>query len=79
MENNKRRDFTPRKIEMRPLHLSQKRTRVQISCSDDIIILSNFISTGLHGYQIMPGLSTNKQKHHPLLLKTEIHVAPTHL
>ena len=31
------------------------------NCTDDIIILLNFIFTGLRGYQITPGLSTNKQ------------------
>ena len=40
-----------------------------ISYTDDINILSNFIFTGLHGYEITPGLSTNKQRHHLLLLK----------
>ena len=50
-----------------------------VSYTDDIVILLNFIFTGLHGYQIMPGLSTNKQRHRLLLLKTGIHVAPTHL
>ena len=30
------------------------------SYTDDTIILLNFIFTGLHGYQITPGLSTNK-------------------
>ena len=49
------------------------------SYMDDIIILLNFIFTGLHGYQIMPGLSTDKQRHCLLLLKMGIHVAPTHL
>ena len=37
------------------------------------------IFTGLHGYEIIPGLSTNKQRHHLLLLKTGIHAAPTNL
>ena len=46
---------------------------------DDINILSNFIFTGLHGYEITPGLSTNKQRHHLLLLRTGIHAPPTHL
>ena len=49
------------------------------SYTDDIIILLNIIFTGLHGYQNTPGLSTNKQRHRLLLLRTEIHVAPTHL
>ena len=46
---------------------------------DDIIILLNFIFTGLHGYEITPGLSTNKQRHRLLLSKMGIHVAPIHL
>ena len=50
-----------------------------MSYKDDIIILFKFIFTGLHGYQIKPGLSTNKQRHRLLLLKTGIHVASTHL
>ena len=50
-----------------------------ISYTDDVIILLNYIFTGLHGYQITPGLSTNKQRHRFLLLKTGIHVAPTNL
>ena len=33
---------------------------------------------GLYGHQIMPGLSTNKQRHRLRLLKTGIHIAPTH-
>ena len=41
-----------------------------ISFTDDIIILLNFIFTYLQGYQITPGLSTNKQRHRLLLLKT---------
>ena len=45
----------------------------------DEIILSNFIFTGLHGYQITPGLSVDKQRHRLLLLKTGIHVTPTYL
>ena len=49
------------------------------SYTGDIINLLNFIFSGLHGYQITPGLSTNKQRHCLLLLKTKIHVAPTHL
>ena len=48
------------------------------SYTDDIILL-NFIFTGLYGYEITPGFKTNKQRHHLLLLKTGIHVAPTHL
>ena len=44
-----------------------------------IIIPLNFIITGLHGYEITPGLSTNKQRHRLLLSKTRIHAAPTHL
>ena len=51
----------------------------QISYTDDIIILLNFIFTGLQGYKITPGLSTDKQRRRLLLLKTGIHVAPTHL
>ena len=50
-----------------------------ISFMDDIIILLNFIFTGLQGYEVTPGLSTNKQRHHLLLLKTGIHVARTYL
>ena len=46
---------------------------------DDIIILLNFIFTGLHGYEITAGLSTDKQRQRLLLLKTGIHVAPTNL
>ena len=49
------------------------------SYTDDAIILLNFIFTGLHGYQITPSLSTNKQRHRLLLSKTGIPVAPTHL
>ena len=49
------------------------------SYTDDAIILLNFIFTGLHGYQITLSLSTNKQRHRLLLLKTGIPVAPTHL
>ena len=49
------------------------------SYTDEIIILLNFIFTGLHGYQITPSSSTNKQRHRLLLLKTGITVAPTHL
>ena len=49
------------------------------SYTDDIIILLNIIFTGLYGYEITPGLSTNKQRHRLLLPKTGIHVAPTHL
>ena len=45
----------------------------------DIIILLTFIFSSLHGYQVMLCLSTNKQRHHLLLLKTGIHFAPTHL
>ena len=37
------------------------------SYTDDAIILLNFIFTGLHGYQITPSLSTNKQRHGYLL------------
>ena len=48
------------------------------SYTNDIIILLNFIFTDLHGYQITPGLSSNKQRR-LLLLKTGIHVEPTHL
>ena len=44
-----------------------------------IIILLNFIFTDLYGYEITPGLSTDKQRHRLLLLKTGIHVAPSHL
>ena len=43
------------------------------------IILLNFIFSGLHGYQITPGLRTNKQRHRLLLSKTETHVASAHL
>ena len=50
-----------------------------ISYTDDIIILLNVIFTGLQGYEITPGFNTNKQRHRLLLLKTGIHVAPTHL
>ena len=49
------------------------------SYTDDIIILLNYMFTRLHGYQIMPGLSTDKRRHRLLLLKTGIHLAPTHL
>ena len=52
---------------------------LHVSYTDEIIILLNFIFTGLYSYQITPGLSTNKQRHSLLLLKTGIHVAPTHL
>ena len=48
-------------------------------CTDDVIILMNFIFTGLHGYQIAPGLGSSKQRHRLLLLKTGIHVAPARL
>ena len=52
---------------------------IHVSYTDDIIIiLLKFIFTGLHGYEIKPGLSTNKQRHRLLLLKKGIHVAPTH-
>ena len=34
-----------------------------------MIILLNFIFTGLHGYQMMSGLSTNKQEYRLLLFK----------
>ena len=44
---------------------------------NDIIILLNFIFTSLHCYQIMPGLSTNKQRHRFLLLKAGKHVSPS--
>ena len=40
------------------------------SYTADEIILLNFIFTGLHGYQITQSLSTNKQWHRLLLLKT---------
>ena len=40
------------------------------SYTDDIIILLNFIFMGLQGYEITSGVSTNKQRHHLLLLKT---------
>ena len=51
-----------------------------VSYKDDINILLNFIFTGLHGYQLTPDLGTDKQRNRLLLLlKTEIHVAPTHL
>ena len=36
---------------------------------DDIIILLNFIFTSLHGYEITPGLSTNKQRHRRQYIK----------
>ena len=36
---------------------------------DDIIILLNFIFTGLRGYEITPGFSTNKQKHRRFVVK----------
>ena len=49
-----------------------------VSYRDGIISLLNFTFTGLQGYEITPGLSTNKQRHCLLLLKTGIHVAPTH-
>ena len=39
----------------------------EISYTDGIIILLNFLFTHLHGYQITPGLSTNKQRHCLLL------------
>ena len=52
-------------------------THLVHSYTDDIIILLIFIFS-LHCYQIKPGLS-NKQKHRLFLLKTGIHVAPTHL
>ena len=39
------------------------------SYTDNAIILLNFIFTRLHGYQITPGFSTNKQRHRLLLLK----------
>ena len=52
---------------------------VYFRSTDDIIILLNFIFTCLHGYQITPGLSTNKERHCLSLLKTGIHVAQTHL
>ena len=50
-----------------------------ISYTDDIIILLNFIFIGFCGYEITPGLSTDKQRHRLLLLKTGIPVALTHL
>ena len=53
--------------------------RTHYSCTDDIIILLNFIFTGLHSYEITLGLSTNRQRHRLLLLKTGIHVVPTYL
>ena len=49
------------------------------SYTDDIIILLKFTFTDLHGYQITPGWSTDKQRHRLLLLKTGINVAPTHV
>ena len=49
-----------------------------ISHTDDAIILLNVVFTGPHGYQITPSLSTNKQGHRLLLLKTGIPAAPTH-
>ena len=52
---------------------------LQYSYKHDIIILLTFIFTCLHGYQNTPSLSTNKQRHCLLLLKTGIHAAPTHL
>ena len=54
-------------------------TRQLYSYTDEIIILLNFIFTGLHGYEITPALSANKQRHRLLLLKTGLHVAPTPL
>ena len=53
--------------------------KVQYQLLDDIIILLNIIFTSLHGYETTPGLSSNKQRHRLLLLKTGIHVTPTHL
>ena len=50
----------------------------QTSYTDDAIILLNFIFTSPQGYQITPGLSTNKQRDRLLLLKTGIPVARTH-
>ena len=52
---------------------------VEVSYADDIIILLNSIFTDPHGYQIMPGLRTNKQRKRLLLLKTGTHAASTHL
>ena len=67
--------FSPLKISVNPWQTKENLR----SYTDDIIILLKFIFTGLQGYQIRPGLSTNKQRHSLLLLKTGIHAAPTHL
>ena len=67
------------------LYFHKKKNWWKITIIDDsssylsAIILLNFIFTGLHGHQITPSLSTNKQRHRLLLLKTGIPVAPTHL
>ena len=62
-----------------PLKFATKGQKMHVIYADDAIILLNFIFSGLHGYQITPSLSTNKQRHRLLLLKTGIPVAPTHL
>ena len=46
-------------IHFSTLMSSQSSTwRMTTSCTDDIIILLHFIFTGLHGYEITPGLRT---------------------
>ena len=46
MENDKRRDFTPKKIEMSSLYTSQKRTRVQIQ--EEFLEQKDFLAVWLH-------------------------------
>ena len=60
-------------------YMQVKKGQVYNRYTEDTIILLNFISTGLHGYQITPSVSTNKERHRLLFLKTGIPVASTHL
>ena len=49
---------------------SQQVIQCRNNYTDDIIILLNFIFTSLHGYEITPDLSNNKQRYRLLLLNT---------